>query len=178
MPTYVAFLRAINLGPTRKFPKEAIKAAVESVGATGVETYLNTGNVRLTTRLRSPARVEQALEEAFLADRAFAVPTVALTPGELLDIVADVDALWAEFGEPAAHSVTLFKEPPETSATRAVEALDLADRAVVRGRAAHVLLTSGFHDSRLLNAREFGALGVGTARYATVLRELATRWCG
>ena len=28
MPTYVAFLRAINLGATRKFPKDAIKAAI------------------------------------------------------------------------------------------------------------------------------------------------------
>src|SRR4051794_20858140 len=45
MPTYVAFLRAINLGATRKFPKDAIRAATEAAGGSGVETYINTGNV-------------------------------------------------------------------------------------------------------------------------------------
>ena len=49
VPTYAAFLRAINLGATRKFPKDAIKAAVEGAGMTDVETYINTGNVRFTT---------------------------------------------------------------------------------------------------------------------------------
>lgn len=177
MPTYVAFLRAINLGPTRKFPKDAIKAAVESVGATGVETYINTGNIRLTTRMRSRERVEAALENAFLADRGFDVPTVAFGPAELAEVVEEADALWAEHGEPAAHSVTLYKEPPAAEAVRAVEALDLGDVAVVRGRAAHVLLGKNFHESKTLASREFAALGVGTARYARVLREIVNRWC-
>ena len=45
MPTYVAFLRAINLGPNRKFAKADIVAATEAAGGTDVETYINTGNV-------------------------------------------------------------------------------------------------------------------------------------
>ena len=178
MPSYVAFLRAINLGPTRKFPKDAIRAAVESTGCTGVETYINTGNVLLSTRMRSRAKVESALEAAFLADRGFAVPTIAFTPAELRDIVADVDELWAEYGEPKAHAVTLFKEPPTTAAVAAVEALDLGDVPVVRGRAAHVLLRENFHESKVLSSKEFAALGKGTARYAKVIREITARWCG
>jgi len=87
--TYIAFLRAINLGAKRKFPKDAIRAAVEAAGGQGVETYINTGNVRLDTRLRSRERVEQVLEEAFLADRGFEVPTMAFTPEELSLIAAD-----------------------------------------------------------------------------------------
>ena len=35
MTTYVGFLRAINLGATRKFPKEAIVAATEGAGWNG-----------------------------------------------------------------------------------------------------------------------------------------------
>jgi uncharacterized protein (DUF1697 family) len=46
VPTYVAFLRAINLGAKGKFPKAAIIRAVEAAGFTDVETYINTGNVR------------------------------------------------------------------------------------------------------------------------------------
>ena len=177
MPSYVAFLRAVNLGATRKFPKADIKAAVESTGATGVETYINTGNVLLTTTLRSRAKVEAALEAAFLADRGFVVPTVVFTPAELREVVADVDELWALHGEPLAHAVTLFKQPPPASAVESVESLDLGDRAVVRGRAAHVLLVKNLHESKVLASRQFAALGQGTARYARVLRELTERWC-
>ena len=71
MPTYIAFLRAINLGANRKFPKDAIRAATEAAGGTEVETYINTGNVRFTTSLRSRAKVEQTLERSFAKHAGF-----------------------------------------------------------------------------------------------------------
>lgn len=88
MPTYIAFLRAINLGKHRKFPKDPLRAAVERAGFTGVETHINTGNVRLTTTMRSRARVEEALERSFVADRGFEVPTIVFTPRELTELTA------------------------------------------------------------------------------------------
>ena len=45
VPTYIAFLRAINVGK-RMFAKGAIVQACEDAGCTDVETYINTGNVR------------------------------------------------------------------------------------------------------------------------------------
>lgn len=177
MPAYVAFLRAINLGRTRRFPKESIVAATEAAGGRDVATYIATGNVRLDSPLRSRARLEAALEAAYLADRGFEVPTVVFTPAELRELLADADDLWARHGEPPAHAVTLFKQPPSAEAVAAVEALDLGDVVAVRGRAAHVLLMRNFHESRLLASKQFAALGQGTARYATVLREIADRWC-
>ena len=66
MPTTLAFLRAINLGATRKFPKAEIVAATEAAGGTDVATHINTGNVRLATRMRSRERIEAALEAAYL----------------------------------------------------------------------------------------------------------------
>ena len=65
MPTYLAFLRAINLGPTRKFPKAEIIAASEAAGFDSVETYINSGNVRVTSSMRSPAKVTAVLEKAY-----------------------------------------------------------------------------------------------------------------
>src|SRR5262245_19131226 len=87
MPTYIAFLRAINIGK-RKFAKGAIVAACEAVGCTDVETYINTGNVRVTTPLRSRAKVEAALEDAFAEAAGFDVPTIVLTPKELTAVAA------------------------------------------------------------------------------------------
>src|SRR5262249_51141954 len=74
MPTYIAFLRAINIGK-RQFAKAAIIKACEDAGCTDVETYINTGNVRVTTPLRSRAKVEATLEAAFAAEAGFDVAT-------------------------------------------------------------------------------------------------------
>ena len=63
MGTYVAFLRGINLGPTRKVDMAGLKAVTEGLGYTDVWTYLNTGNVGLSTD-QDPTTVEQELAAA------------------------------------------------------------------------------------------------------------------
>jgi uncharacterized protein (DUF1697 family) len=181
MPTYVAFLRAINLGATRKFPKTAIVAATEAAGATDVQTWINTGNVLLTTRLRSRARVEAALEEAYAEAAGFEVPTIALTPTELATVAVDADELAAGFEGLGMHYVSLLKAEPEPALVAEAEALsDDRERLVVRGRAAHLLMVErdGYHGARLGNAAVERRLGVATNRNATVIRTLAERWCG
>jgi uncharacterized protein (DUF1697 family) len=65
MPTAVAFLRAINVGG--RFIKMADLAAhFESLGLTDASTYINSGNVLFTTRVRDhsklAARIERDLE--------------------------------------------------------------------------------------------------------------------
>src|ERR687895_789041 len=60
MATYLGFLRAINLGPNRRFPKAAIVAATEAAGFRDVATHIASGNVRFDTTMRSRARIEDA----------------------------------------------------------------------------------------------------------------------
>lgn len=177
MPTYAAFLRAINLGAKRKFPKASIVQAVEDAGMTDVETYINTGNVRFATSMRSRARIEAALERAFEADRGFEVPTYVFTPAELVAIADRADRLWAEHGEPTTHYVTLFRSPPAARAVEALLAADFPDdTVVVDGRTAHCLMFGGFHESKAQSSRLFADLGQGTARNVNVIRTLARKW--
>lgn len=179
MPTYVAFLRAINLGATRKFPKDAIRAVVESTGARDVETYINTGNVRLTTGLRSTAKVSSVLEDAFAAERGFEVPTVVLTPAELVAIAADADELAAAHDRLGMQYVSLLKRAPTPEQVREIEAVEIdGERLVVRGRGAHLLMDErdSYHTARLSNDYVEKRLGVSTNRNARVVRELASRW--
>ena len=175
MPTYIAFLRAINLGATRKFPKDAIKAAVEAAGGTDVETYINTGNVRFDSTLRSRAKVEEALERAFLADRGFDVPTIVFTPQELAEIAEDAK----RFGDGHAgrHYVSLLKQAPSAAAVARLDELGTAEEvARVGGRAVHLLLGEQYHTAKLTNAAIEKELGVATNRNLTVIRTLAERW--
>lgn len=173
--TYVAFLRAINLGAKRKFPKADIVRCVEAAGFTEVETYINTGNVRFRTTMRSRPRIEAALEEAFLDDRGFEVPTVVVTPAELIAITRDAEA-FASGGE-ARHYVSLLKDEPSAAGIEAIEASGSATEvARVGGRAVHLLIEGDYHTARLSNALVEKHLGVATNRNLTVIRELAERW--
>ena len=178
MPSYVAFLRAINLGASRKFPKDAIKAATEAAGGSDVETYINTGNVRLTHSARSVAKVRAALEKAYAAEAGFEVPTIVFTTADLAALTARADELHAEHDPAGKHYVTLYSTAPTAAAAEAVHALEHeGETVVVDGRAAYVLLEGDIHTSKLLSAKEFNALGVGTARTVKVLRTITEKWC-
>jgi len=181
VPTYVAFLRAINLGANRKFPKDAVRAAVEAAGGTGVETHLNTGNVRLDSRMRSRRRVEEALEEAFRADRGFEVPTVVLTPAELREVAEDAGRFAADHPGHAGgtHYVSFLKDEPTPEGIAAVEGASTeAEVARVGRRAVHLLLGPAYHQARLTNALVERHLGTATNRNLTVVRTVVGKWCG
>jgi len=172
--TYIGFLRAINLGPTRKFPKASIIKAVEAAGFTDVATYINTGNVRFDTPLRSRAKIEAALEEAFEAEAGFAVPTVVFTQKELRAIAEEA----ASFGHDGRHYVSLCKEAPSAAAIKKLEETSTADEvAKVGGRAVHLLLGANYHEAKLTNAAVEKTMGVATNRNLTVISALAEKWC-
>lgn len=179
MTTHIAFLRAINLGPTRKFPKEAIIAACEAAGFDDVATHINTGNVRVVSSLRSRVKAETALEKAFVADRGFEVPTIVFTLKELAEVVADADELGGQMVGLGRHYVSLLKDEPDAGAISAVEAAS-SDLEVmrVRGRAAHLLMRERdrYHESQFGNAWLEKRLGVATNRNLTVLRQVLAKW--
>lgn len=184
MSTWVAFLRAINLGRTRKFPKDDIAAATEAAGFTGVATHINTGNVRLETRMRSRARIEEALERAYRERTGFEVPTICLTVAELRRVVEDAAGLADRLPQGGTHYVSLLKGEPDETAVAA-----LADLAAGRGegagaavvlppsRAVHLLVPDPYHSAQLTNAEVERVLGVSTNRNLRVLGALVEKWC-
>ena len=177
MPTYVAFLRAINLGANRKFSKAKIVEAVEDCGFTDVETYINTGNVRFTSSMRSRAKVEEALEKSFEKHAGFQVPTIVMTPKELRQIAADAVEVAKQHSSTGAHYVSLLKEKPAAADIKRLEALDHGeDLAAVHGRGAHLLVVTPSARGRLSNATVEKLLGVATNRNLTVVRHLAEKW--
>ncbi|MCL2541128.1 MAG: DUF1697 domain-containing protein [Nocardioidaceae bacterium] len=177
MPTYVAFLRAINLGATRKFAKADIAAATEAAGGEGVETYINTGNVRLASSMRSSDRVRGALERAYAERTGFEVPTIVFRSAELV-AVAD-DTLELATPDLERHYVFLLQAEPEPAAVAALESRSEGGRrVVVRNRAAHLLLGPGYEQGNVDPWGVEKGLGVvGTNRNANVVRTVAERWC-
>ncbi|MDH6129314.1 DUF1697 domain-containing protein [Kitasatospora sp. GP82] len=85
--TYIAFLRAINVGG-RTVTMERLRALFTELGLGGVRSYIQSGNVFFTTeetdRAALTARIEQHLEAAL----GYPVPTMLRTVGEVEELVA------------------------------------------------------------------------------------------
>jgi uncharacterized protein (DUF1697 family) len=174
MATYIAFLRAINVGK-RKFSKDAIVRACEAAGCTDVVTYINTGNVRVTTPLRSRAKVETALETAFEAEAGFEIPTIVLTPKELTAVAVHAEKVGSTHD--GRHYVSLLKDVPTAAAVRKLDGVGKeGERAEVDGRGVHLLLGDDYHSAGLDNAVVEKHLGVATNRNLNVIRTLADKW--
>ncbi len=177
MADYVAFLRAINLGKNRKFPMAELRECLAEAGFGDVETYIQTGNVRLSSSLRSPQRVAARLEEVFAVDRGFDVQTVVLTPSELRATYDEAMALDVPSDDDIRRYVTLLKEPASAAAVEAVHALEVeGESARVSGRAVHVWVRDGYQNAKLNNARLERILGAATTRDLKVIAALAQRW--
>ena len=183
MTTFLAFARAINLGKERRFGKEELRLATESVGATGVLTHGNTGNVRLELDLGrdETAEVGDLLEAAYRADRGFEVPTCVFTPEQLAHVVAVADDLRSRLA-PRSHYAQLLRRVPQEADREAFAAAHPDQRfgpgghVVLGERSVHVVVAEGPGEVRLLQPSRLARLGLGTARNVTVLRTLAERW--
>ena len=81
-----ALLRGINIGPNKRIAMADLRAIVESLGHTDVETYLQSGNVVFTPKRRAKdiaASLSAAIREATGHD----VPVVVRTGAELARVV-------------------------------------------------------------------------------------------
>jgi uncharacterized protein (DUF1697 family) len=113
MPTYIALLRAVNVGGTGKLPMPELRAMCEAIGFTNVRTYIASGNVVFESRLAAASvkkQLEQRLEDyagkpvgvllrnakeiaAVLADNPFADAPPERTVALFLDAAPPADAL-------------------------------------------------------------------------------------
>ena len=66
MTTYIALLRAVNVGGTGKLPMAELKAMCNDAGFARVETYIASGNVAFDSKAAA-AKVKSELEKRLQA---------------------------------------------------------------------------------------------------------------
>ena len=108
--TYMAFLRAINVGG-HTVTMERLRGLFGELGLEGVRTYIQSGNVFLTTeetdRAALTARIERHLEAAL----GYAVPTELCTVGEV-EAIVDADPYAGVEVTPEVRLCVLFLSEP------------------------------------------------------------------
>jgi uncharacterized protein (DUF1697 family) len=80
--TYIALLRAVNVGGTGKLPMADLKRLCGDLGFTRIETYIASGNVVFDCDLAA-GKVQAALERQLLAHTGKAIGTFVRTATEL-----------------------------------------------------------------------------------------------
>jgi uncharacterized protein (DUF1697 family) len=120
MPTWVALLRAVNLGARNKVPMPALRDALTAAGCTDVRTYVNSGNVVLGSPLRSAAKVGAAVHDVIAEHFGVDTPVMVRTGPQLAAVLAwnpfpaaaadhpNLVAVLHLSGEPAAAAVETF----------------------------------------------------------------------
>jgi uncharacterized protein (DUF1697 family) len=87
MTTYIALLRAVNVGGTGKLPMAELKAMCEGAGFEVVQTYIASGNVVFNSA-KSAAQVKAVLETALLAYAGKPVGVMVRTVAELAAVLS------------------------------------------------------------------------------------------
>lgn len=171
MPTWVALLRAVNLGRINKVSMPVLREALTGAGFTDVRTYVQSGNVLLDSPLRSPAEV--GAEVGRVVHERFGVDTpVVVRTGEQLRAVLD----WNPFPEAAAERPKLVDVVHLTATPdpEKVEAMLATGGATVAHRGQEVVIDRVDATGRGSSDRALRKLGVdGTARNWRTLTALA-----
>ena len=177
MRTHVALLRGINVGGSGKVPMADLRRRLTERGFTEVATYIQSGNVVLTSSTTDPVAVATTIEEILRDDFAVPRPVVTFTRDEYLAALAANP--FPQVTEPKQlHAIFRAAAPTEDelvgldAALAAERAAGGQGGAAVVGRVVYLHLPEGLGRSTLaarLTTRSKAADGGGTARnWATV----------
>jgi uncharacterized protein (DUF1697 family) len=163
MATYIALLRAVNVGGTGKLPMAELKAICIELGFVNVRTYIASGNVVFESEL--PAVTAKAMLEVKLA--AYAGKAVAVLVRTDLEMAAILANNPFPLAAPNRVVAIFLDEIPTSSAIQEVVGQN-GEEIALGLREFYVHYGEGMADSKL----KIPAAKAGTARNINTLSKL------
>jgi uncharacterized protein (DUF1697 family) len=176
MPSYVAFLRAVNVGG-RFVKMAALRTELESAGFTDVETHIQSGNVFVRSGRRSTGVVATEMATVLGEWAGFDVPCVVRTPTQLRSALAAVDAV-PPLIEGGKRYLAFADGDVPAAGTARLDAWDEpGERCLVLGSEILAEMTNGFQKTKLTNTRIERITGRTTTwRDLKVVRAINEKW--
>lgn len=167
----MALLRGINVGGKRIVPMKELVSVVEQAGGREVSTYIQSGNVVLTTSSGRPDA--RALARAIEARFGFPVPVVVRSHAELVRCRAASPFADRASDPKHLHVSFLSAAPAQERALALDPSRSPGDEARVIGAELHLFLPSGVGKTKLTSDYLDRTLGVvGTIRNWATLQKL------
>jgi uncharacterized protein (DUF1697 family) len=165
MATYVALLRAVNVGGTGKLPMATLVQMCEACGFEQARTYIASGNAVFSSRLRE-RKVKSLLEESLAAYAGKPVGVLIRNAEEMTAVLALNPFRTA----PPNRTVAIFlDEAPAAAALEEVRGRR-SERLALGTREIYVAYGDRMADSKLV----IPAAKAGTARNINTITRLAT----
>ena len=173
MPTFIALLRAVNLGSHNKVSMADLRAMLADLGMKNPQSLLQSGNLVFESTSRATAALEKLLETSAAKSLELETSFFVRTGAEWQQAIGD-NPFPKEAKLDPGHTVLMcLKDAPAPAAVKALQDA-IKDREVVqaRGRHAYFLYPDGMGRSRLTMTLIEKKLGTtGTARnWNTVLK--------
>ena len=166
--TRVWLLRAVNVGGAR-LPMAELREIAESLGATGVSTYIASGNL-FADPPGDPDEFARALEAAIERRFGFFREVIPRTPTELR---AALDAYPFDRSQPTYSHVYFLSGEPSADAAQALSERQREEVAVI-GSDLHIRYGDGVAGAQLTTRMIHRTLGVvGTGRNIDTVAKLA-----
>jgi uncharacterized protein (DUF1697 family) len=170
---YVAFLRAVNVGG-RVVKMDRLRRLFESLGYSGVQTFIASGNVVFESA-KAPKALEREIEAGLQKAFGFPIATFVRSVDELA-AVADHQPFPAMDGG-GLYVAFLKDAPPESAQRRLLALANDVDDFRVRGREVYWLVRGRFSDSKVAGPVLGKALGTdATVRNSTTVRKMAGKF--
>ncbi len=152
MPTYVAMLRGINLGPHKRGKMDALRKSLESLGLKSVQTYIQSGNVIFKAGKTSSAALRRKIEKRFTGDFGFSCLTILRSQEELGKAIQANPFVKRPGASPEHLHVIFLSETPEAGVLKQLEGLTKApDESCCLGQEIYLHLPNGFAQSSLIH---------------------------
>ena len=166
MATYVAFLRGVNLGPNNKISMPALRAMAEDLGYTDVATYINSGNLIISSP-KNAATVEQEIVKAIKDTFGRPIDVAVRTPAQLEKLLAENPY---PDGNPSQVTVAFLTIAPAADAKQKVAAVAKDyEPFTFSGQQVYVNYSQGIGKSKL--AEKFSAI-IGVSSTVRNIRTL------
>jgi len=169
VPRHIVLLRGINIGSRNRIAMPKLRTVLEAAGFEDVASYLQSGNVVLSSRADPADDVRRVITDEFGLD----IAVVTRTRAELAKVVAH-NPLARVAKEPKRYQVSFCDAKPSREVVRLIE--DTAapgERVVVHGREIYAWHPDTIARSKLWALLAGQKLGVtATARNWATVRKL------
>ncbi len=165
MTSYVALLRAVNVGGTGKLPMSELKAMCEAVGLEHVRTYIASGNVLFNSRLGEKS-ISKTLKQRLADYASKPVGVLVRTADEMAEVLAENP--FSE--EPGNRVVAIFLDSAPAAVALKKVTGKKNERLALGRREIYVHYGDGMADSRLW----IPAAKDGTSRNINTVTKLAS----
>lgn len=130
---FVALLRGVNVGKTKRVPMADLRALLESLGHTDVKTLLNSGNAVFAAPRGAAPKLAAAIGAAIEKRFGFEVPVIVKSAADL-DAMAAENTLAAKAADFSRLLTVFAQDPADLASLEVLRPMLAANEALLLGK--------------------------------------------